>query len=156
MQQLSLAQRRLLGPRAPWHVGDIAWGLRQHAGREHEWRIRLWEEDGAVVAWSWLKGATGKLELDVRPDRIELLDEILDEPDATTAFAFEDDAELRAALARHGFVQPGRADALQRARPRTSRRSRRRCRTASATAPSARTTSPSASRSTATSGRRRA
>jgi ribosomal protein S18 acetylase RimI-like enzyme len=107
MQQLALAQRRLLGPRAPWHAGDIAWGLRQHTGREHEWRIRLWEEDGAVVAWSWLKGATGKLELDVRPDRTELLDEILDEPDATTAYAFEDDAELRAALARHGFVHPG-------------------------------------------------
>ena len=33
-------QRRLLGPRAPWHVGDIAWGLRQHEGRESEWKIR--------------------------------------------------------------------------------------------------------------------
>jgi ribosomal protein S18 acetylase RimI-like enzyme len=63
MQALALEQRRLLGPRAPWHAGDLAWGLRQHAGREYEWRIRLWEEDGAVVAWSWLKGATGKLEL---------------------------------------------------------------------------------------------
>jgi ribosomal protein S18 acetylase RimI-like enzyme len=107
MQQLSLAQRRLLGPRAPWHAGDIAWGLRQHTGREHEWRIRLWEDDGAVVAWSWLKGATGNLEFDVLAGRAELLDEILDEPDATTAFAFEDDAETRAALARHGFVDPG-------------------------------------------------
>ena len=34
MQQLALEQRRLLGPRAPWHVGDVAWGLRQHEGRE--------------------------------------------------------------------------------------------------------------------------
>jgi GNAT superfamily N-acetyltransferase len=107
MQRLALEQRRLLGPRAPWHAGDVAWGLRQHIGREHEWRIRLWEEDGAVVAWSWLKGATGKLEFDVRSDRSELLDEILDEPDATTAFAFEDDMELRSTLARHGFAHPG-------------------------------------------------
>jgi ribosomal protein S18 acetylase RimI-like enzyme len=109
MQRLALEQRRLLGPRAPWHIGDIAWGLRQHEGREQEWRIRLWEEDGAVVAWSWLKGATAKLELDVRADRRELLDEILDEPDAHVAYAFEDDVELRAALARHGFERPGEA-----------------------------------------------
>ena len=102
-------QRRVLGPRAPWHAGDVAWGLRQHAGREHEWRIRLWEEDGAVVAWSWLKTATGELELDVRSDRPELLDEILVEPDARTAQAFADDEELLKALARHGFEHPGEA-----------------------------------------------
>lgn len=41
MQQLALEQRRLLGPRAPWHVGDVAWGLRQHEGREPEWTFRL-------------------------------------------------------------------------------------------------------------------
>ena len=58
MQELSLEQRRLLGPRAPWHSGDLAWGLRQHVGREREWRIRLWEEDGAVVAWSWLTSSS--------------------------------------------------------------------------------------------------
>src|SRR5207248_2279019 len=51
----------------------------------------LWEEGDDVVAWSWLKGATGKLELDVRHDRRGLLDDILSEPDARTAFAFEDD-----------------------------------------------------------------
>jgi GNAT superfamily N-acetyltransferase len=27
MQQLAGEQRRLLGPRAPWHVGDIAWAF---------------------------------------------------------------------------------------------------------------------------------
>ena len=106
LQGLALEQRRRLGPRAQWHVGDIAWGLRQHEGREHEWTIRLWEEDGAVVAWSWLKGATGKLEHDVRSDRLELLDEILDEPRAESAYAFEDDEETKAALARHGFARP--------------------------------------------------
>ena len=66
MQGLALEQRRRLGVRAPWHVGDVAWGRRRHAGREDEWRIRLWVEEGEVVAWSWLKGATAKLDLDVR------------------------------------------------------------------------------------------
>jgi ribosomal protein S18 acetylase RimI-like enzyme len=107
MQELALEMRRLEGPRAPWHVGDIAWGLRQHAGREHEWRIRLWEENGRVVGWSWLKGDGGLLELDVHPDHRHLIDELLAEPDARVAFAFEDDDEGRAALARHGFVRPG-------------------------------------------------
>ena len=59
--------------------------------------IRLWEEDGAVVAWSWLKrGAVpGQLEHDVHRRTVgELLDEILAEPDAArVAFAFEDDPE---------------------------------------------------------------
>ena len=84
MQQLAIEQRRLLGPRAPWHVGDVAWGLHQHEGREDEWKFRLWEDGDRVVAWSWLKG--DKLELDVSPDRRDLLDEILAEPDARTAF----------------------------------------------------------------------
>ena len=108
MQQLALEQRRLLGPRAPWHVGDVAWGMRQHEGREHEWRIRLWVEDGRVVAWSWLKqDGRDHLEHDVHPDHLRLLDEILDEPAARVAFAYLDDEDRHAALVRHGFVQPG-------------------------------------------------
>jgi ribosomal protein S18 acetylase RimI-like enzyme len=108
MQQLALEQRRLLGPRAPAHVGDLAWGLRQHEGRENEWKIRLWVEDGRVVAWSWLKrDGRDLLEHDVHPDHLHLLDEILAEPTARVAFAYEDDTERRAALARHGFAVPG-------------------------------------------------
>lgn len=108
MQELALEQRRLLGPRAPWHIGDVAWGLRQHEGREDEWKIRLWVEGGRTVAWSWLKqDGRDRLEFDVHPDHLHLLDEILAEPAARVAFAFEDDAERRAALARHGFTEPG-------------------------------------------------
>jgi len=104
---LALEQQRLLGPRAPWHVGDVAWGLRQHEGREDEWKIRLWVEGGRVVAWSWLKqDGRGRLEHDVHPEHLHLLDEILAEPAARVASAFEDDAERRAALARHGFTEP--------------------------------------------------
>jgi ribosomal protein S18 acetylase RimI-like enzyme len=107
MQQLALEQRGLLGDRAPWHVGDIAWGLRQHEGREDEWSIRLWVEEGRVVAWSWLKrDGRDRLEFDVHPEFRHLLDEILDEPRARVTFAFEDDAELREAFARHGFAKP--------------------------------------------------
>jgi len=109
MQQLALEQRSLSGLRAPWHVGDIAWGLRQHEGREDEWKIRLWRDGDRVVAWSWLKGDRGVLELDVHPEHMHLLDEILDEPDATTAVVLEDDDVAREALTRHGFTEPGRA-----------------------------------------------
>jgi ribosomal protein S18 acetylase RimI-like enzyme len=106
MQQLALEQRRLLGDRAPWHVGDIAWGLRQHEGREDEWTIRLWRDGGRVVAWSWLKGDRALLEHDVHPEYRHLLDEIFDVPDARVAVALGDDEEARAALARHGFATP--------------------------------------------------
>src|SRR5438105_11730807 len=110
MQQLALEQRRLLGPRAPWHIGDIAWGLRQHEERDPEWTFRLWRGSGdRVVAWSWLKGDRGLLEYDLHPEYRHLLDEVFDEPDAKEAVAFEDDEEARAVLARHGFTKPGRA-----------------------------------------------
>jgi ribosomal protein S18 acetylase RimI-like enzyme len=109
MQQLALDQRRLLRDRAPWHIGDVAWGLRQHEGREDKWTIRLWHEGDRVVAWSWLKGDRGLLELDVHPEHLHLLDEILDVPEAASAVAFADDEHARAALARHGFTNPGHA-----------------------------------------------
>jgi ribosomal protein S18 acetylase RimI-like enzyme len=109
MQGLALEQRRLLGVRAPWHVGDLAWGFRQHEGREHEWRIRLWEEDGRVLAWSWLRTTNGTLDVDVHAQHPELLDDVIAEPDARSAYAFEDDARLREALARRGFARPGEA-----------------------------------------------
>lgn len=105
MHELALEQRRLLGLRAPWHVGDVTWGLRQHEGREEEWAFRLWREDGRVVAWSWLKGDRALLEYDVHPERRDLLDEIFAEPAARGACAFDDDAETLAALARHGFTR---------------------------------------------------
>jgi ribosomal protein S18 acetylase RimI-like enzyme len=104
MQQLASEQRRLLGDRAPWHVGDVAWGVRQHEGREDEWSIRLWVEAGRTVAWSWLK--QDRLEFDVHPDYRQLLDEILGEPRARVTFAFEDDEEMKAVFARHGFTKP--------------------------------------------------
>jgi ribosomal protein S18 acetylase RimI-like enzyme len=106
MHELALEQRRELGVRAPWHVGDVTWGLKHHEGREDEWTIRVWRDGDRVVAWSWLKDDRGLLEFDFRRDRLDLLDEILAEPDARTAVAFEDDADVRVALERHGFTEP--------------------------------------------------
>lgn len=106
MQGLAVEQRRLLGPRAYWHAGDIAWAARQHEGREDEWKLRVWVANGRVAAWSWLKADGDTLEHQVHPEHLHLLDEILAEPTAQVAYAFEDDTELRAALARHGFRQP--------------------------------------------------
>jgi ribosomal protein S18 acetylase RimI-like enzyme len=97
MQRLAVRQRGLVGDRAMWHVGDIAWGLWQHVGREAEWEFRTWGDD----AWSWLNLESGKLEFDVAADRPDLLDEILAEPRARTTSAFD---ELRPVLARHGFA----------------------------------------------------
>ena len=104
MHELALEQRRDLGVRAPWHVGDVTWGLRAHQGREHEWTIRIWKAGDRTVAWSWLKGDRGLLEYDVRRDRLDLLDEILAAPDIRSSVAFEDDEEVQEALLRNGFT----------------------------------------------------
>jgi len=103
MQRLAIEQRKQLGDRAPWHVGDIAWGRWQHAGREDEWDLRVW--DGR--AWSWLRLDSGVLDYDVHAEHCGLLDEVLAEPRAKSAHAFADDDERIAVLARHGFVTPG-------------------------------------------------
>jgi ribosomal protein S18 acetylase RimI-like enzyme len=110
MHELALEQRRELGVRAQWHVGDITWGLRQHEGQEGEWTIRIWRDGDRVVAWSWLKGDRGLLELDMRRDRLDLLDEILADPAARTTVAFDDDEEVRAALLRNGFTEDDDAE----------------------------------------------
>src|SRR5215470_10736739 len=89
MQGLALEQRTLLGPRAQWHVGDLAWNLRPHQTRERDWRIRVWAKDDQLIGWSWLQGEGEKLEYDVHHRHVYLLDEILGEPAASTACALE-------------------------------------------------------------------
>jgi ribosomal protein S18 acetylase RimI-like enzyme len=115
MHELAREQRRDLGVRAPWHVGDITWGLFQHEGREDEWTIRIWRDGDRVVAWSWLKGDRGLLEYDVRRDRLDLLDEMLADPAVRTSVAFEDDDEVQAALLRNGFTADDDAPLTRRA-----------------------------------------
>ena len=113
MQELALELRRVEGPRAAWHVGDIAWGLRLRIAGEDEWKIRLWEVEGSrgprVVAWSWLRRDSGILDADVHP-RLRggpIHDELLAEPDARKAWAMEGDDATLDALRRNGFIGTG-------------------------------------------------
>src|SRR5262245_9338869 len=101
MQELAVEHRRLAGARAPWHIGGLTWSFRMHANREHEWTVRIWEDDGRVVAWSRL--ADGALDFDIHPAHRHLYAEVLDEPNATRAFGTDDDVDV---LARHGFAAP--------------------------------------------------
>jgi hypothetical protein len=108
MHELAVEQRRDLGVRALWHVGEIAWGLLQHVGSEDTWKFRVWKDGDRTVAWSWVRGERGYLDYDVRRDRLDLLEEIFTDPGARTAVAFEDDAEVQAALVRNGFARVNR------------------------------------------------
>ena len=55
MQDVVADSWRTEKPLVRFHVGDLAWARYQHAGREQEWRIRLWEtDDGRPVGWAWL------------------------------------------------------------------------------------------------------
>ena len=79
MQALVSELWRLEGPRVENHVGDVAWQRFQHEGREGEWRIRIWEEEGEPVAWAWLRlPATLVHEIHPRHRGGALHDELLD------------------------------------------------------------------------------
>ena len=108
MQQLVAEAWRLEGPLVERHVGDLAWTRHHIAGREPEWRIRLWEEDGRLVAWAWLF-PPGTLDFQLHPQRRELLDPLLDwfereaESDEQATSALVDDRETVAMLERRGY-----------------------------------------------------
>jgi ribosomal protein S18 acetylase RimI-like enzyme len=109
MQELVRDAWRLEGPLVVRHIGDVAWGRYHIAGREDEWRIRIWEEDGAVVAWAWLF-LPATLDFQLHPRRRELLgplfdwfeNEIADTVEPTTS-ALVDDVETVSALRRRGY-----------------------------------------------------
>jgi ribosomal protein S18 acetylase RimI-like enzyme len=79
MQALVSELWRLEGPRVENHVGDVAWQRFQHAGREDEWRIKIWEEAGEPVAWGWVRRAS-MLQHEIHPRHRgwELHHELLD------------------------------------------------------------------------------
>jgi ribosomal protein S18 acetylase RimI-like enzyme len=103
-------------PTARWHVGDLAWERRLHGGPAAEWPTRLWLEGDVdrPVAWGWI----------TRPDRFELVvgrseDEslclevvdwaigVVGDTAPLVATVTEDQAAIRAALARRGFTRTG-------------------------------------------------
>ncbi|WP_156755246.1 GNAT family N-acetyltransferase [Actinokineospora pegani] len=77
-----LAQR-LWSHRSQWHIGDLVWQRFQHLGREPEWPTALWEVDGRVVAWGWVR-EPGGLAYQVDPDFPDLAAEVVawGEPEA--------------------------------------------------------------------------
>jgi ribosomal protein S18 acetylase RimI-like enzyme len=75
LRALQRSVARSWSPRSRWHVGGLAWSLRQHADPGSA--IRIWEEDGEVLAWGWLR-PPGDLDPFVDPARAELLHDVVD------------------------------------------------------------------------------
>src|SRR5215467_4887042 len=99
-----------------WHIGDMAWGRFQHIGREPEWPTALWERDGEVLAWAWVR-LPGHLDLAVDPAYPDLAREVVEwfptvaTADDLTADAMSREPHLIDALRAAGFVRtadPGR------------------------------------------------
>jgi ribosomal protein S18 acetylase RimI-like enzyme len=110
MQALVQRAWRLVGPKTVRHVGDVAWGTYQHAGREHEWARRLWFDGSELVAWGWLRRPESRLAWQLDPRRPELLEPVLDwfESEAEgelVTFAVADDAPARETLAARGYAE---------------------------------------------------
>ena len=87
--------------------GQIAFWSANIPHGEH--RVHLWYEGDELAGWGWVTGDT-ELEWQVRPERPELLDEILDwaQPDEVLVRADHDDATRR--LRAHGLAHdPGGA-----------------------------------------------
>jgi ribosomal protein S18 acetylase RimI-like enzyme len=111
MQQLVATAWRLEGPLVQHHVGDVAWARWSIAGREDDWRFRVWEDGGELVAWAWLH-LPRRLDFQVHPERRELLDDVLDwfEAEATgelVTFALVEDGATVARLERRGYRRAG-------------------------------------------------
>jgi ribosomal protein S18 acetylase RimI-like enzyme len=91
-----------------WHIGDIAWGRRQHIGRDAEWRTAVWEREGEVLAWAWVR-LPDHLDLAVHPEHPELAAEVVDwfrevaVADDLVAYAMDTEPHIIAAFAAAGF-----------------------------------------------------
>jgi len=109
MQAVTAATWAIEGPHALQHVGDLACGRYQHSGREHEWRVRLWQRGEEDVAWAWLRLPDSSLFWCVRPDvRESLVEQVLDWGDARVVEVQSTDMVSRAALERRGYrLDPG-------------------------------------------------
>jgi ribosomal protein S18 acetylase RimI-like enzyme len=105
MQAVTAAAWQVEGSHAPQHVGDVAWMRYQHAGRESEWRTRLWQLDGEDVAWAWVRETDSILFWCLRPDvREALVDEVLDWAAPVRIVEVQStDAVSRTALERRGY-----------------------------------------------------
>lgn len=110
MQSLQQALWALEAERTQTHVGDLAWWASMHAGREDEWKRRLWLDGGRCVAWAWLHRPASldyEVHVDHRGDAVheEVLDWFEAEAEGRSLQAWAMDGEDEV-LQRRGFVQP--------------------------------------------------
>jgi len=104
MQAVTAEVWRIEGPLAPQHVGDVAWGRYQHSGREHQWRVRLWQRGGRDVGWAWFREPDSTLFWCLLPDvREELTDEVLEWASARVVELPSTDAVSLGILERSGY-----------------------------------------------------
>lgn len=91
-----------------WHIGDLAWGRFSHEGRESEWPTMLWERDGSVLAWGWVR-LPDELDWMVRPDHPQLAAAVLDwfecvaTDDVLSVNVLERETHLVNALTERGY-----------------------------------------------------
>jgi ribosomal protein S18 acetylase RimI-like enzyme len=105
MQRLVQDVWALNGAKAAQHVGDLAWQRFQHVGREPLWRTRLWEEDDRTTAYGWVFEEDA-LDFCIHPERLELLDTVLEWAQARTTSTLDSmPPTVSAALDRHGLEQ---------------------------------------------------
>ena len=110
MQELVAAIWKHDPDRIPCHIGDLAWWRHQHVGRDHTRRVRLWEAEGAIVAWAWL-ALPKDLVFQVHPEHegaghdavLAWVAEEAAGEELVSAYTVETDEPTLAALERHGF-----------------------------------------------------
>jgi GNAT superfamily N-acetyltransferase len=69
--------QRTWTPDSRWHIGDLAWDLAGTPGGGDDWCMSVWERNGVVVAWSWLR-LPDRLWLALDPACPDLMDTIVD------------------------------------------------------------------------------
>jgi len=113
MQSLQQELWALDGERTHTHVGDLAWWVTMHVGREDEWKRRLWLDGDRCLAWAWLD-RPASLDYEVHRDHRggALHEEVLDwfeaeaEDSVLEAWVMDGDEGSLELLARRGFMQP--------------------------------------------------
>ena len=114
MQSLQQELWALEGPRVLTHVGDLAWWVTMHLGREREWKRQLWLDGDRCVAWAWLH-RPASLDYEVHREHrggalhnevLEWFDTEAEGTGPLCTFALEDDDERLDVLAECGYARP--------------------------------------------------
>jgi GNAT superfamily N-acetyltransferase len=103
-----------------WHIGDVAWAVRDHAHLELTVWVRLWHDsEGKLAGWTWLRRqrfadvfvVPGLRDPGLLDEMVAALEEVAlraaaagDALEHLTVHADEDNDALRDALARRGFT----------------------------------------------------